>query len=50
VKALARAETAQRSAANASPRQKALAIGATVLGIAAFVTAAILWDIPVLPV
>jgi uncharacterized protein (TIGR02611 family) len=49
-KALARAEAAQRSAANASAAQKALGIGATVLGIAAFVAAAILWDIPVLPV
>ena len=49
-KALARAEAAQRSAANASPLQKALGVGTTVLGIAAFVAAAILWDIPVLPV
>jgi uncharacterized protein (TIGR02611 family) len=49
-KALAKAEEAQRSAANASPLQKALGIGAPVLGIAAFVAAAILWDIPVLPV
>jgi uncharacterized protein (TIGR02611 family) len=49
-KALAKAEAAQRSAANASPLQKGLGIGATALGIAAFVTAAILYDIPVLPV
>jgi len=49
-KALEKAEAAQRSAKNASPMQKALGIAATVLGIAAFATAAILWDIPVLPV
>jgi uncharacterized protein (TIGR02611 family) len=49
-KALAKAEAAQRSAAAASPLQKAMGVGATALGIAAFVTAAILWDIPVLPV
>ena len=50
VKALDRAERAKRNASNASPRQKALGIGAVVLGIAALATAAILWDIPVLPV
>jgi uncharacterized protein (TIGR02611 family) len=50
VKALARAERARHSATNASPRQKALAAGAIALGIAAFVVAAILWDIPGLPV
>ena len=49
-RALEKAEAAKRSAANASPLQKALGIGATAVGIAAFVTAAILWDIPVLPV
>ena len=49
-KALDRAAAAQQSAANASPAQKAVGIAAAVLGIAAFVTAAILWDIPVLPV
>jgi uncharacterized protein (TIGR02611 family) len=49
-KALQKAEAAQRSAKSASPLQKALGIGATALGIAAFVTAAILWDIPLLPV
>jgi uncharacterized protein (TIGR02611 family) len=48
--ALDKAAAAQQSAAKASPVQKALGIAATVLGIAAFVTAAILWDIPVLPV
>jgi uncharacterized protein (TIGR02611 family) len=49
-RALEKAEGAKRSAANASPLQKALGLGATAVGIAAFVTAAILWDIPVLPV
>jgi uncharacterized protein (TIGR02611 family) len=37
-------------AKHASPAQKALMTTLSVLGIAAFVTAAILWDIPVLPV
>jgi uncharacterized protein (TIGR02611 family) len=50
VKALDKAEQARESARNASPAQKALGIALTVLGIAAFVTAAILYDIPVLPV
>jgi uncharacterized protein (TIGR02611 family) len=49
-RALEKAESAQRTAANASPVQKLLGIAATALGIAAFVAAAILWDIPVLPV
>jgi uncharacterized protein (TIGR02611 family) len=49
-KVLTRLEAAQHAAANASPVQKALGIAATVLGIAACVAAAILWDIPVLPV
>jgi uncharacterized protein (TIGR02611 family) len=49
-KALVRAEQARESARNASPVQKAVGIALTVLGIAAFVTAAILYDIPVLPV
>jgi uncharacterized protein (TIGR02611 family) len=47
--ALLKAEAAQRGAANASPAQRALGIGAIAVGIAAFVTAAILWDIPLLP-
>ena len=50
VKALDKAEQARESARNASPAQKLLGIALTVLGIAAFVTAAILYDIPVLPV
>jgi uncharacterized protein (TIGR02611 family) len=47
---LNRLQAAQESARNASPAQKALGIAATVLGIAASVAAAILWDIPLLPV
>ena len=49
-KILNRLESAQQSAANATPAQKAAGAGATVLGIAACVAAAILWDIPFLPV
>jgi uncharacterized protein (TIGR02611 family) len=49
-KILDRLEAAKESAANASPMQKAVGVAATVLGIAAFVVAAILWDIPLLPV
>ena len=50
VHALDRAERARKSARNASPAQRAAGVVALVLGIAAFATAAILWDIPVLPV
>ena len=49
-KILDRLEGAKEAAENASPMQKALGVVATVLGIAACVAAAILWDIPVLPV
>jgi uncharacterized protein (TIGR02611 family) len=49
-KILDRLEAAKEAAANASPLQKALGVVATVLGIAACVAAAILWDIPLLPV
>jgi uncharacterized protein (TIGR02611 family) len=49
-KILDRLEAAKQSAANASPLQRALGIAATALGIAAFAAAAILWDIPLLPV
>ena len=49
-KVLDKAESARQSARDASPLQKVLGSAALVLGIAAFVTAAILWDIPVLPV
>jgi uncharacterized protein (TIGR02611 family) len=37
-------------AKHASPAQQAMMTGAAVGGIAAFVTAAILWDIPLVPV
>ena len=47
---LDRFEAAKRSAADASPLQKAMGAVATALGIAACVAAAILWDIPLLPV
>ncbi len=50
VKALEQAERAQEKARNSTPLQKALGIVATVLVIAACVAAAILWDIPLLPV
>ena len=49
-KILDRLEGAKDAAENASPAQKALGVVATVLGIAACVAAAILWDIPLLPV
>ena len=49
-KVLDRLEGAKEAAENASPLQKALGVVATVLGIAACVAAAILWDIPLLPV
>jgi uncharacterized protein (TIGR02611 family) len=49
-KVLNRLEAAQEAAMAASPAQKAFAALATVLGIAACVVAAILWDIPLLPV
>jgi uncharacterized protein (TIGR02611 family) len=49
-KILDRLEEAKQTAANASPLQRALGVVATVLGIAAFAVAAILWDIPLVPV
>lgn len=49
-KALLAAEGARRRAQNASPAQKALSALAAVLVVAGAVTAAMLWDIPVLPV
>ncbi len=49
-KILDRLEGAKEAAENASPLQKALGAVATALGIAACVAAAILWDIPLLPV
>jgi uncharacterized protein (TIGR02611 family) len=49
-KVLNRLEGAQEAAKNATPRQRAIGVAATVLGIAACTAAAILWDIPLLPV
>ncbi len=49
-KILDRLEAAKESAASASPLQKALMTAAVAVGIAAFVVAAILWDIPLVPV
>ena len=49
-KVLDRIEAAQEAAKNASPFQKAFVTLVGVLGTAAFVMAAILWDIPLLPV
>ena len=49
-KILDRLEGAKDAAEKATPAQKALGVVATVLGIAACVAAAILWDIPLLPV
>ena len=49
-KVLDRLEGVAQAAENASPLQKAIGAVATALGIAACVAAAILWDIPLLPV
>jgi uncharacterized protein (TIGR02611 family) len=49
-KVLDRLDGVLEVAENASPAQKAFSAVATVLGIAAFAVAAILWDIPLLPV
>lgn len=47
---LDRLEAAKAAADNASPLQKALGAAVAAVGIAACVAAAILWDIPLLPV
>ena len=47
---LREAESAKDRAGSASVTQKALAAAAVALGFAAFVTAALVWDIPLLPV
>ena len=49
-KALIKGEEARRKAAAASPMQKALSAVAVACGAAAAVAAAILWDIPLVPV
>jgi uncharacterized protein (TIGR02611 family) len=49
-KALIKGEEARRKAADASPAQKALSATAIACAFAAVVAAAILWDIPYVPV
>ncbi len=49
-RALLQANEARVRAARATPGQKLLSAVATACGIAAFVAAAILWDLPFLPV
>jgi len=49
-KALGKGEEARRPAKAASPAQKALSGAAVAVGVAAFVGAAVTWDIPLLPV
>jgi uncharacterized protein (TIGR02611 family) len=49
-KALIKGEEARRKAAAASPMQKTLSAAAVACAAAAALAAAILWDIPVLPV
>ena len=49
-KALVKGEEARRKAAAATPAQKALSAAAAALAVAAAIVAALLWDIPLLPV
>jgi uncharacterized protein (TIGR02611 family) len=49
-RALVKGEDAKRKAAAATRAQKALSAAAVVLGIAAAIAAALVWDIPYLPV
>jgi len=49
-KALVKGEEAKRKAATASPAQKALSVAAAVCAAGAAVAAALVWDIPLLPV
>jgi uncharacterized protein (TIGR02611 family) len=49
-RALIRADGARRRAADATPRQKLVSVVSTALAAAAFVAAAILWDITYVPV
>ena len=48
--ALEKAALAERKAAQTTKAQRMLAAAAGVLAVAAFVAAAIVWDIPILPV
>ena len=49
-KALLKGEEAKRKASEATPAQKALSAAAVACGVAAAAAAALLWNIPVLPV
>ncbi len=49
-RAIVWADRAKQRAENASPRQRAVSAALTALAIAGFVAAAILWDLPLLPV
>ena len=49
-KAIIWADNAKDRAEAASPRQKAITAALAVVALAAFVVAAVLWDIPLLPV
>ncbi len=49
-RALVKGDEAKRKAAAATPAQKALSAAAVVLGVAAAIAAAVVWDIPYLPV
>ena len=49
-KAIRWADKAAERAENASPRQKAITAVLGVLALAAFAAAAVLWDIPLVPV
>lgn len=49
-RALVKGEDAKRKAAEATPQQKALSAAAAVCAVAAALAAALLWDIPLLPV
>jgi uncharacterized protein (TIGR02611 family) len=49
-RALTQAEDARQKAAQATPAQKLLTVVATACAVAAFVAAAIIWDVPYIPV
>ncbi len=48
--AIVKADNAKHRAENASPRQKALTTAVALLALAAFIAAAVLYDIPLIPV
>jgi uncharacterized protein (TIGR02611 family) len=49
-RALVKGDEAKRKAAAATPAQKALSAAAVALGVAAAIAAALVWDIPYVPV